>query len=136
MADVAIKMGVDGPGNEVNRVLRIFEIIDESNIPEDRPFMFAAYEADFSDSAIGILSSMSVILNYTGADGEEKTFTEHILQAFERYKEEDGRAACQIAISPIGRKLVSLVFGQRDRENDDGERSKYVQRFAEKLGLS
>ena len=136
MADVAIKMGVDGPGNEVNRVLRIFEIIDEYDAPEDSPFVFAAYETDFSDSAIGILSSMSVILNYTGAGGEERTFTDHILQAFERYTEEDGKAACQIVISPIGRKLVSLVFGQRDRERDEDERSRYVQRFAEEVGLS
>lgn len=66
MADVAIKMGVDGPGNEVNCVLRIFEIIDESDAPEDSPF----------------------------------------------------------------------VFGQRDREKDEKERSRYVQRFAEELGLS
>ena len=90
MADIAIKMGVDGPGNEVNRVLRVFEIVDESDAPEEAPFVLGAYEEDFSDSAIGLLSSMSVILSYTGADGKEKTFTEHVLQAFERYTEEDG----------------------------------------------
>lgn len=61
MAGIAIKMGVYGPGNEVNRVLRIFEIVDRSDIPEDARFIFAAYEDDFSDSAIGLLSSMSVI---------------------------------------------------------------------------
>ena len=38
MADIAIKMGVDGPGNEVNRVLRVFEIVDESDAPEEAPF--------------------------------------------------------------------------------------------------
>ena len=136
MADIAIKMGVDGPGNEVNRVLRIFEIVDESDAPEEAPFVFGAYEEDFSDSAIGLLSSMSVILNYTGADGEEKTFTEHILQAFERYTEKDGRAACQIVISPIGRKLIRFIFGQRDRESDEEGRSRFVQQMAEELGLS
>jgi len=136
MADIAIKMGVNGPGNEVNRILRIFEIVDESDTSEDRPFVFDAYETDFSDSAIGLLSSMSVILNYAGADGGEKTFTEHILQAFERYVEKDGRAACRIVISPIGRKLIRFVFGQRDREQDDAERSRYVQQMAEELGLS
>ena len=124
MADIAIKMGVDGPGNEVNRVLRVFEIVDESDAPEEAPFVLGAYEEDFSDSAIGLLSSMSVILSYTGADGKEKTFTE------------DGRAACQIVISPIGRKLIRFVFGHRDRESDEEERSRYVQKMAEELGLS
>lgn len=136
MADIAIKMGVDGPGNEVNRVLRVFEIVDESDAPEEAPFVLGAYEEDFSDSAIGLLSSMSVILSYTGADGKEKTFTEHVLQAFERYTEEDGGAACQIVISPIGRKLIRFVFGHRDRESDEEERSRYVQKMAEELGLS
>ena len=136
MADIAINMGVNGPGNEVNRVLRVFEIVDESDAPEEAPFVLRAYEEDFSDSAIGLLSSMSVILNYTGADGKDKTFTEHILQAFERYTEDDGRVACQIVVSSIGRKLIRFVFGQRDRESDEEERSRYVQEMAEELGLS
>ena len=66
MADIAIRMGVNGPGDEVNRVLRIFEIVDESDVPEEAPF----------------------------------------------------------------------VFGQRDRENDEEERSRYVQRLAVELGLA
>ena len=136
MADVTIKMGVDRPGSEVNRVLRILEVVGGSDAPEDSPFVFAAYETDFSDSAIGLLSGMSVVLNYTGADGEEKAFAGHILQAFERYTEEDGKPACQIAISPIGRKLIRLVLGQRDRESDEEERSRFVQQMAEELGLS
>lgn len=136
MASIAIKMGVDAPGEEVNRVLRVFEIVDESNAPDDYPLIFGAYEDDFSDSAIGLLSSMSVILNYTSSQGEEKTFTEHILQSFERYIEEDGRAACRIEISQIGRKLIRFVFGQRDRESDEEKRSAYVQQMAESLGLS
>ena len=136
MADIAINMGVNGPGNEVNRVLRVFGIVDESDAPEEAPFVLRAYEEDFSDSAIGLLSSMSVILNYTGADGKDKTFTEHILQAFERYTEDDGRAACQIVVSSVGRKLIRFVFGLRDRESDEEERSRYVQEMAEELGLS
>lgn len=47
-----------------------------------------------------------------------------------------GRAACQIVISPIGRKLIRFVFGHRDRESDEEERSRYVQKMAEELGLS
>lgn len=58
------------------------------------------------------------------------------VQVFERCTEEDGEPACQIVISPIGRKLVNLVFDQRDRESNDEERSRFVQWFAEDLGLS
>lgn len=58
------------------------------------------------------------------------------VQAFERCAEEGGRPACQIVISPIGRKLVNLVFDQRDRESSDEERSRFAQWFAEDLGLS
>lgn len=58
------------------------------------------------------------------------------VQAFGRCTEEDGEPACQIVISPIGRKLVNLVFDQRDRESSDEERSRFVQWFAEDLGLS
>lgn len=131
-----VKLVVGGLGKEVHWVFRIFEIIDESEAAEDKPFVFAAYEDDCSDSAMGILASMSVLINYIGNSGEEKTFTEHILRAFERCAEEGGRPACQIVISPIGRKLVNLVFDQRDRESNDEERSRFVQWFAEDLGLS
>ena len=58
------------------------------------------------------------------------------VQVFGRCTEEDGEPACQIVISPIGRKLVNLVFDQRDRESNDGERSRFAQWFAEDLGLS
>lgn len=136
MADVSIKMGVNGPGSETNRVLRIFEIVDECPSPEDEPCVFCAYEEDFSDGALGILTSMSVVLNYTGADDQERTFTEHILQALERYTEQDGLPACRIVVSPVGRKLIRCVFGQRDLEGDEEKRSRYVQDFARELGLS
>ena len=136
MADICIKMGVNGPGSETNRVLRIFEIVDECGAPEDEPCVFCAYERDFSDGALGILTSMSVILNYTDPDGEEGTFTEHILQALERYVEQDGQPACRIVVSPVGRKLIRVTFGQRDREGNEEERSRYVQTLAEELGLA
>lgn len=136
MADISIKMGVNGPGSETNRVLRIFEIVDECPAPEGEPCVFCAYESDFSDGALGILTSMSVILNYTDSDGMEATFTEHILQAFERYMEQDGRPACRIVVSPVGRRLIRFVFGQRDREGNEEERSRYVQTLAEELGLA
>lgn len=136
MAVVSIKMGVNGPESETNRVLRIFEIVDECPSPEGEPCVFCAYESDFSDGALGILASMSVILNYIGQDGEERTFTEHILQAFKRYVESDGKPACRIVVSPVGRRLIRCVFGQRDLEGDEYERSRYVQSFAEGLGLS
>ena len=135
MADISIRMGVNGPGSDTDRVLRLFEIVDEYTAPKDKPCVFCAYESDFSDGALGVLTSMSAILHYTGADGQERTFTEHILQAFERYMEQDGLPACQVVVSPVGRRLIHFIFGQRDREGNEGERSRYVQTLAEELGL-
>ena len=136
MAEISIKMGVNGPESETNRVLRIFEIVDKCPTPEDMPCVLSAYESDFSDGALGILTSMSVILNYESSDGKEKSFTEHILRAFERYVEQDGKPACRVVVSPVGRKLIRCIFGQRDLEGDEHKRNHYVQSFAEGLGLS
>ena len=135
MADIAIKMGVNAPGNDVDGVLKVLDYIYQQNPETDnQPFRFGAYEEDFSDGAIGVLASMSVILNYTGKDGADKVFTEHILQGFERTIE-DGKAAFSVVISPMGRKLIRIIYEQRNREDNEEERSKYVQVMADELGL-
>lgn len=85
MADIAIKMGVNAPSDDVNGVLRVLDYIYQQDPDtDDQPFSFGAFEENFSDGAIGVLASMSVILNYKGKDGTDKTYTEHILKSFER----------------------------------------------------
>ena len=135
MADIAIKMGVNAPADDVDGILRILDFIYQQD-PEkdDQPFSFAAYEEDFSDGAIGVLASMSVILNYKGKDGMDKTYTAHILMAFERTNK-DGKPAFSVVISPLARKLIRIIYEQRDREENEEERSRYVQLKAEEFGL-
>ena len=135
MADISMKMGVNAPSADVNGVLSVLDYIYQQE-PEtdDQPFSFGAYEEDFSDGAIGVLASMSVILKYKGKDGTDKTYTEHILQGFERTVE-NGKAAFSVVIPPLGRKLVRIIYEQRNREDNEEERSRYVQQQAEELGL-
>ena len=135
MADIAIKMGVNAPSDDVNGVLRVLDYIYQQDPDtDDQPFRFGAYEEDFSDGAIGVLASMSVILNYKGKDGTDKTFTEHILKGFERTVE-DGKPAFSVVIPPFGRKLIRVIYEQRNREDNEEERSRYVQQKAEEFGL-
>ena len=135
MADIAIKMGVNAPSDDVNGVLRVLDYIYQQDPDtDDQPFSFGAYEEDFSDGAIGVLASMSVILNYKGKDGTDKTFTEHILKGFERTVE-DGKPAFSVVIPPFGRKLIRVIYEQRNREDNEEERSRYVQQKAEEFGL-
>ena len=135
MADIAIKMGVNAPSSDVDEVLRILGFIYQQNPKTDnQPFRFGAYEDDFSDGAIGVLASMSVILTYIGKDGSEKTFTEHILQGFERTVE-DKKPAFSVVISPMGRKLIRAIYEQRNLEENEVERSNYVQKMVEEFGL-
>lgn len=135
MADIAIKMGVNAPSDDVNGVLRVLEYIYQQDPDtDDQPFSFGAYEDDFSDGAIGVLASMSVILNYKGKDGTDKTYTEHILKGFERTVE-DGKPVFFVVVSPIGRKLIRIIYEQRNREENEEVRSRYVQKKAEEFGL-
>lgn len=135
MAVIALKMGVEGSSDDFIQAMRLFDFIDQADESEEAPFVFYAYEEGFADSLIGLLIGMSADLDYTGLDGERKTFTGHFLQAFERFIEKDGKAACKMVISPIGRKLIRAVCGQSHSESDE-EGSRLVQQVAEDMGLS
>ena len=104
MADIAIKMGVNAPQEDVDGVVRVLEIIaDHTPEDESQMFSFGAYEENFSDGAIGVLASMSFIVNYTGRDGAPKTHSEHVMRSFERTVE-DG--------SPLSTSPFPLVPGR------------------------
>ena len=135
MADIAIRMGVNAPSDDVEGVLKVLNYIYEQN-PEDddQPFRFSAYEENFSDGAIGVLASMSFILNYTGKDGDEKQYVSHLLQSFSRIIE-DEKPAFSVIIPPRSRKLIRIIYEQREREENEEERSRCVQEMAEKFGL-
>ncbi len=135
MADIVIKMGVNAPKDDVDGVLRILDYIyqqDPAN--DDQPFSFGANEEDFSDGAIGVLASMSFILNYTGKDGADKQYVSHLLQYFERTSE-NGKPTFNLLIPPHSRKLIRIIYEQRNREESEEERSRCVQQMAEALGL-
>lgn len=135
MADIAIKMGVNAPKDDVDGVLSVLEYVyHQDPTMDNQAFRFGAYEENFSDGAIGVLASMSVVLNYTGKNGSEKNYVEHILQGFERTVE-DGKPAISVIISPLGRKLIRVIYEQRNREDSEEERSRYVQQKAEEFGL-
>ena len=135
MADIAIKMGVNAPADDVNGVLSVLNYIHQQNsVDDNNPFIFQTFEDDFSDGAIGVLASMSVIINYDGLDGISKSHTEHILQSFERVIIDEKRAF-SVVISPLGRKLVDIIYEQRDREGNEDERSRFVQSKVAELGL-
>lgn len=52
MADIAIKMGVNAPPDDVEGVLKVLNFIYEQDPSEDgHPFRFSAYEENFSDGA-------------------------------------------------------------------------------------
>lgn len=59
MADIAIKMGVNAPGSDVDEVLKVLDYIYQQDpSDDDKPFRFGAYEENFSDGAIGVMASM------------------------------------------------------------------------------
>ena len=135
MADIVIKMGVNAPEDDVDSVLRVLDYIYRQDPQSDnQPFCFRAYEEDFSDSAIGIIASMSFILNYTGKDGSEKQYISPLLQSFERTAE-NGKPAFSVVIPPRSRRLIRILHEQRDREGNEEERSRCVQQMAETFGL-
>lgn len=136
MAEIMIKMGVNAPSDQTGIVLKVLEHIYEQT-PDmvDSPFRFSAYEEDFSYSAIGVMASMSFILKYKGKDGETKEYTAPLLNAFQRTIE-DEKPALDIIISAGARNLLRIVYEQRAREDNEEERSRFVQDKAEELGLA
>jgi len=136
MADIAIKMGVNAPADDVNGVMRIFEYIYQQPVAsDDNPFTFNAFAEDFSDGAIGVLASMCFILNYKASDGSDKEYVSHVMQSFER-NTQDGKPAFSVKISPNSRKLLRVIFEQRNREGNEAERSAFVQKAAETMNLN
>lgn len=85
MADIAIKMGVNALDDDVDGVMSIFNYIYQQPEETDEvDFVFEAFEDDFSDGAVGVLSGMTFILNYLDAAGEKKQYISHVLRSFER----------------------------------------------------
>ena len=135
MADIAIKMGVNGPDDDVDGVMSIFNYIYRQPEEADEvDFVFEAFEDDFSDGAVGVLASMTFILNYLNAAGEKKQFISHVLRSFERIQVED-KNAVRIIIPSQSRKLLRMIFMQRDVEGNDEERSQFIQQMTEKYGF-
>ena len=135
MADIAIKIGVNAPSNDVEGVLKVLNIIyDQDPAEDEQPFQFSAYEEDFSDGAIGVLASMSFLLNYTGKDGTDKQYVSYLLQSFCRIIE-DEKPTFSVVIPSHSRKLIRIIYEQREREENEEERSSCVQRMAEAFGL-
>jgi len=135
VADIVIKIGVNPPKSDVDLVMRTFNIIYHQNPEtEDIPFVFSANEDDFTDGAVGVLASMSFILNYTGKDDSKKTFSEHVITGFKR-SVEDGKRVVTIEISPLSRKLLRIIFDQKDSDENEEEKSRFIQLKAEEFGL-
>ncbi len=135
MAEIVIKMGVNAPPSDGDGVMRVLSYISQSSVEfDDVPFTFNEFEEDFGDGAIGVLASMSFILNYCGKDGTNKDYTSRLMQSFER-NVQDGKPAFTVTIPPHSRTLIRVIVEQRDREGNEEERSAYVQAMAEKLGL-
>lgn len=135
MADIMIKMGVNAPADQTKVVLQVLEHVF-SQTPEKtaEPFEIQAYEEDFTDSAIGVMASMSFILKYHDQSMQEKTLTAPLLQAFQRMTI-NGKPALDFLISAQARNLLRIVYMQRDLEGNEKERFAFVQRQAEDIGL-
>ena len=135
MADISIKMGVNGPEDDVDGVMSIFNYIYQQPADTDEvDFVFEAYEEDFSDGAVGVLASMTFILNYLNAAGEKKQYISHVLKSFERIKVE-GKDAVRVIIPSESRKLLRMIFMQRDVVGNDEVRSQFIQQVAEQYGF-
>ena len=135
MADISIKMGVNGPEDDVDGVMSIFNYIYQQPADTDEvDFIFEAYEEDFSDGAVGVLASMTFILNYLNAAGEKKQYISHVLKSFERIKIE-GKDAVRVIIPSESRKLLRMIFMQRDVVDNDEVRSQFIQQMAEQYGF-
>lgn len=126
MADIMIKMGVNSPEEDVDTVLAFLEYIyQQDGINDHETLRVEVFEESFSDGALGVLTSMSIIVNYEGTDGTQNTFHKHILESFQR-RMVDGKESYALVVSSIGRKLVSMVFKQRELEHDEEKRNAYI----------
>ena len=81
---------MNAPSDDVEGVLKVLNFIYEQDPSEDdEPFRFSAYEENFSDGAIGVLASMSFLLNDTAKDGTDKQYVSPLLQSFSRTVEDE-----------------------------------------------
>ena len=67
-------------------------------------------------------------------NGSEKQYVSHLLQSFSRTIE-DEKPAFSVVIPPRSRKLIRIIYEQREREENEEERSRCVQEMAEEFGL-
>ena len=93
-----------------------------------------AYAADISDGAIGVLASMSIVIEFNTASGQNRTVTEHVICGFTRITV-DEQPAYEILVTSLAKKLIKIVYEQRDHEGDESKRAAFIQMWAEKLGL-
>lgn len=48
---------------------------------------------------------------------------------------DDDKPAFSVVVLPLSRKLIRVIYEQRNREGNEEERSRYVQQKAEEFGL-
>ena len=134
MADLHIKMGVNAPAEDVNGVLKVLDYISKFPPEVDRPIRMKAYAEDLSDGAIGVLASMSIVIEFNTMSGQKKTVAEHVIHSFIHIIV-DEQPAYEITVTPLAKKLIKLVYAQREYESDESKRAAFIQMQAEELGL-
>lgn len=134
MADLCIKMGVQAPGRDVDDVLKVLDFIAQNSSGSDKPLNMQAYARDMSDGAIGVLASMSIVITFNDKNGREKSVSEPVIDGFSR-RTLDAQPAYEISFTPLARKLVGMVYEQRNYENNPAKRESIIQNMAEKLAL-
>ena len=134
MAELYVKMGVQAPTQDVNDVLRVLDYIAQNHSGSEAILHMQAHAHDMSDGAIGVLSSMSIIVNFIDTAGHEKTVNEYIIDSFSRLVV-DGQPAYELSFTPLAQKLVGIVYEQRKYESDQAERAAFIQKKAEELKL-
>lgn len=134
MADLCIKMGVQAPGQDVEDVLKVLDYIAQNNSGADKPLRMQAYARDMSDGAIGVLASMSIVITFDDKNGREKAVAEPVIDGFSRLTL-NAQPAYEVSFTALARKLVGMVYEQRNYENNPAKREQFIQNMAEKLGL-
>ena len=134
MAELCIKMGVQAPGQDVNDVLKVLDYISQNYSEATQVLRIQACAADMSDGAIGVLSSMSIIMEFNDTNGRKKTVNEFVISGFSRIIV-DGKPAYEITCTPLAQKLIGIVYEQREYEGDQADRSAFIQKKAVELGL-
>ena len=134
MAELCIKMGVQAPGRDVNDVLKVLDYISQNYAEATQDLRIQAYAADMSDGAIGVLSSMSINMEFNDTDGQKKTVNEYVISGFSRIIV-NGKPTYEITFTPLAQKLIGIVYEQREYEGDQANRSAFIQKKAIELGL-